>query len=104
MSYQEFIKPELLVLIPVLYFLGEAIKKSEIRDNFIPFILGAVSIFLSGTYLFAVTEMNGLQEVATALFTAITQGILCAAASVYGNQCVKQAKKLDNDNNNNDKK
>lgn len=91
MNYQEFIKPELLILIPVLYFIGIAIKKSAIRDALIPFILGAVGIVISAIYLLASTEISGLQEVATAIFTALTQGILCAAASVYSNQLIKQA-------------
>ena len=93
MNYQEFIKPELLILIPVLYFVGVAIKKSTIRDSRIPFILGAVGVLLAGIYLLASTEINGLQGLATALFTALTQGILCAAASVYSNQLIKQAVK-----------
>lgn len=29
----EYIKPELLILIPVLYFLGQSIKKSETVNN-----------------------------------------------------------------------
>lgn len=91
MNYQEFIKPELLILIPVLYFVGSAIKKSKIRDNIIPFVLGAVGVLLSGVYLFAAEEIIGAQAMATAIFTAITQGVLCAAASVYANQIIKQA-------------
>ena len=93
MNYHEFIKPELLVLIPVLYFIGTAIKKSNIKDTKIPFILGCTAIVLSGIYLFASEDINGAQAVATALFTAITQGVLCAAASVYANQIIKQAEK-----------
>jgi len=93
MNYQEFIKPELLVLVPVLYFIGVAIKKSTIKDAFIPFILGVTSVLLSGIYLLATTEINGTQDVATALFTAITQGVLIAATSVYTNQIIKQAGK-----------
>lgn len=95
MNYQEFIKPELLILIPVLYFIGIGIKKSAIRDSWIPLILGGTGILLSGIYLFAVEEINGTQAIATAIFTAITQGILCAAASVYTNQLIKQAQKED---------
>ena len=91
MNYQEFIKPELLILIPVLYFIGAAIKKSKMRDNLIPFILGVVGILFSGIYLFAVDEIIGTQAIATAIFTALTQGVLCAAASVYTNQIIKQA-------------
>lgn len=93
MNYQDFIKPELLVLIPVLYFIGSAIKKSSIRDTRIPFILGCIAVLLAGIYLLATEPINGVQAVATAIFTAITQGVLCAAASVYANQIIKQAEK-----------
>ncbi len=93
MNFQEFIKPELLILIPVLYFIGVAIKKSKVKDNIIPFILGIVAVLLSGLYIFATDEINGTQAVATAIFTAITQGVLVAAASVYANQIIKQSQK-----------
>lgn len=91
MNYQEYIKPELLVLIPVLYFIGMAIKRSRIRDTFIPLILGAISVVLSLVYLLAMETVNGVQDVFTAIFTALTQGILCAATAVYSNQIYKQA-------------
>lgn len=93
MNYHEFIKPELLVLIPVLYFIGVAIKKSKMQDRFIPLILGAIGVLLSGIYLFTIEPIEGSQAVATAIFTAITQGVLVAAASVYTNQLIKQSQK-----------
>lgn len=92
MEFNEYIKPELLILIPVLYLIGIAIKKSNIPDRFIPFILGGIGVLLSGIYLFAVEPISGTQAVATAVFTAITQGILTAGASVYINQIIKQTK------------
>lgn len=95
MDYQEFIKPELLILIPVLLFVGAAIKRSKIKDALIPIILGAVGVFFAGLYVFATVTVSGVQDVATALFTAFTQGILCAGASVYANQIYKQAGKGD---------
>lgn len=95
MNYQDYIKPELLVLIPVLYLIGAAIKKSKIKDTLIPLLLGAASVALSALYLFATTPVQGSQDVATAIFTAITQGIVIAGASVYANQIVKQAGKED---------
>lgn len=91
MNYQEYIKPELLILIPVLYFIGIGIKKSAIKDTLIPLILGASGVLLSGIYLFAAAEVSGTQAVFTAIFTAITQGVLCAATAVYTNQIIKQA-------------
>ena len=93
MEFQEYIKPELLILIPVLFFIGLAIKKSALSDKFIPFILGGIGIVLSAMYLVATTTMSGMQEIATAMFTAITQGILVAGLSTYVNQIVKQLTK-----------
>lgn len=91
MNYQDYIKPELLILIPVLYFIGVGIKKSSVKDTLIPLILGATGVVLSGIYLFAAAEISGTQAIFTAIFTAITQGVLCAATAVYTNQIIKQA-------------
>ncbi len=90
---KDFIKPELLVLIPVLYLLGVALKKSATADKFIPWILGGVSIFLSVVFVMATCELAGWRPVFLAIFSGITQGILCAGASVYANQLKKQAGK-----------
>ena len=93
MDFNEFIKPELLILIPVLYLVGEAIKKSNIKNSLIPLILGAVGIALSCVYVFGTEDVIGAKTLMIAIFTAVTQGILCAGASVYANQIIKQAKK-----------
>ncbi len=95
MNWQDYIKPELLVLIPVLYFIGVAIKKSPIKDSFIPIMLGGTGILLSAIYLFAAEAVIGSQAVFTAIFTSVTQGILCAAAAVYTDQIIKQAGKTE---------
>lgn len=87
---KEFIKPELLVLIPVLYMLGMGYKKSQIPDRFIPLILGGTAVILCTMYLIGTSYIEGLQEWLVALFTGFTQGVLCAGASVYMNQVVKQ--------------
>ena len=102
-NYQDFIKPELLILIPVLLFVGAAIKKSSVKDAFIPLILGAAGVLLAGLYVFASEQIDGTQGVATAIFTAFTQGVLCAGASVYANQLYKQAEKIRKDENDNGK-
>ena len=83
----DYIQPELMVLIPVLYLIGFALKKSTIfKDKYIPLVLGVVGIILSFLYfMFGDIECNG-----TSVFTAITQGILCAGASTYANQIYKQ--------------
>lgn len=93
MDFQQYIKPELLILIPVLYIVGVAIKKSDIADKLTPFILGGVSVALSAVWVVANCPISNGAEIATAIFTAITQGILIAGASVYINQLVKQTRK-----------
>ncbi len=93
MELMEYIKPELLVLIPVLYLIGIAVKNSEIANKYIPLILGGVSIVLSALWTFATSDMGGSSDVVMAIFTAITQGVLIAGASVYVNQIIKQTGK-----------
>ena len=89
-----FIRPELLVLIPVLYISGAGLKKSaRIADNLIPLVLGAISVVLALAYVLGTSALSGWRDVLMAAFTAVTQGILCAGASVYVNQLVKQATK-----------
>jgi hypothetical protein len=93
MNWQEFINPELLILIPVLYLIGTAIRKSSLANKWIPFVLGFVAVLLASLYVFATTDINGSREIALALFTSVTQGVLIAGASVYANQLVTQFKK-----------
>lgn len=93
MELQDYIKPELLVLIPVLYLIGLGIKKSRVADKFIPLILGGIGIVLAALYVLPTCPLTDGNSVASALFTAITQGILTAGASVYINQLVVQSKK-----------
>lgn len=93
MNFQDYIKTELLILIPVLYFIGIGLKKSNLPDKWIPITLGISSVVLSSIWVLATTEINGLQEIASAIFTAVTQGVLVAGASVYVNQVYIQARK-----------
>ena len=55
---KEVIKPELLVLIPVLYLIGMALKKSSVADTRIPWILGVASVILSLLYILATSTIN----------------------------------------------
>ena len=93
MNFQDYIKPELLILIPVLYLIGIAVKKSNLADKFIPWVLGVVSVLLCAIWILANSTIDTGAQIATAIFTAITQGVLIAGASVYVNQLVKQTGK-----------
>lgn len=89
MDINEYVKPELLILIPVLYIIGIAIKNTTlILDKYIPLTLGFLGIGLSALYIIAT---DGLDNLPLVVFTSLTQGFLCAGASVYVNQIVKQA-------------
>ena len=93
MDFQEYIKSELLVLVPVLYIIGLGLKKSKLKDKWIPLALGIISIALSAIWVVATSQITNAQEVAATLFTSVTQGILAAGASVYANQIYVQASK-----------
>lgn len=85
---KNFIKPELLILIPVLYCIGYAVKRSKVADEWIPWIIGGAGVALSALYVCGTEALTLLS-----IFTAITQGVLCAGASVYVNQLIKQKTK-----------
>ncbi len=93
MNYHDFIKTELLILIPVLYFIGIGLKKSKTPNKLIPITLGIISVVLSAIWIIATTDIIGLKGIAFAIFTAVTQGVLLAGASVYANQLYVQSKK-----------
>ena len=90
---KEFVKPELLILIPVLYIIGVGLKNSIFKDNLIPVILGVVGILLSTIYVFATGEISGSKDIHMGIFISLTQGVLVAGCSVYFNQIYKQLKK-----------
>lgn len=96
MNIQDYVKPELLILVPVLYIIGLGVKKSEtIKDKYIPMILGACGVVLASIWVCATCSFAGMQDVLLAVFTGVVQGILVAGASVLTNQVVKQSKKED---------
>ena len=93
MDFLEYIKPELLILVPVLYVIGMGVKKTTlIEDKLIPLVIGAAGILLSIIYVLATSDLGSPQSVAMAIFTALTQGIFVRGASVYANQIFKQFK------------
>lgn len=90
-TVKEFIKPELIILIPVCYFIGLALVNSKkVKNELTPLILGAIAIALSTLYVFATSDVAGYKTLLMALFIAITQGVLVAGCSVYVNQLLKQ--------------
>ena len=89
-----YIKPELLITAVALYFMGIALKEAQaVKDKYIPLILGGVGILVCGIYVVATCSYNTAQDIAMAVFTSMTQGVLVAGLSTYVNQLIKQLEK-----------
>lgn len=89
-----YVKPELLIVAVVLYFIGNGLKQAQaVKDKYIPLILGMAGIVISAVYVFATCPCGTGKEAAMAVFTVITQGILVAGLSTYVNQIGKQLNK-----------
>lgn len=83
MDILSYIIDKCLILIPVLYIIGMAIKGvPNIKDWIIPYIIMVFGV------AFAVF-LNGFNV------DSIIQGILVAGATVYANQLIKQTGKRD---------
>ena len=88
--YDEYLNPELIILVPVLNIIGSILKNSKVKDSYIPVCLSLVSILLSTLYIITLHGFSFLN-----LLNGIIQGFICSASSVYVNQLVKQAGKGD---------
>ena len=92
----QYIKPELLIVSVILYFIGIWLKQAQtVKDKYIPLILGGLGIILCAIWVLATSTIGTEQEIAMAVFTAIVQGILVAGVSTYINQIVKQSQKAE---------
>jgi hypothetical protein len=91
-----YVKPELLIVAVVLYFVGMGLKHAQaVKDKYIPLILGGIGIILCAVWVLASCPLKTGQDIAMAVFTAIVQGILVAGLSTYVNQVVKQINKAE---------
>ena len=91
---KQFIRPELFILIPVLYFIGRILKDTTvIKDKLIPIVLGVVAIVLAVVYVLATTEIGTYRDALMAIFLALSQGTLCAGCAVYVHEIFAQLKK-----------
>ena len=102
MDIYKYIKPELLSMLPVLYVIGAALKRSAAADWKIPFWLGAIGIALAEVWLTASGLPASFTEWIKLAFCGIIQGTLCAAATVYAHNLVKQYSKRNGDGDESD--
>lgn len=83
MGFNDYIRPELMVLVPVLYFIDVGLKKVGLSAKWRPLTLGIIGIALAALYVMATNNISSVQERLMAVFAAITQGILVAGAGVW---------------------
>ncbi|MDR2728493.1 MAG: phage holin family protein [Chitinispirillales bacterium] len=96
MDYTTYIKPELLALVPALYFFAQMMKSSfKLDPHKIPLAIGIASVVLSSIWVLAVSDIAHYKDALMAVFIAIVQGLLCAGATVYAHQLYKQNIKPD---------
>ena len=93
-TLMNYVKPELLIVAVVLYFLGMWLKQANfIKDKLIPLTLGGIGIVICGIWVCATSQFATPQDFAMAIFASLTQGILVAGVSTYVNQLIKQNSK-----------
>ena len=84
MDIVNYVVQEGLVMIPVLFIIGEIIKGTELLSNkWIPLVILIVSVGFTPLVLGAYTANN------------IVQAVLVAGVTVFGNELVKQTGKGD---------
>lgn len=83
----QYIDSQFAVLVVILYCAGEAIKRTQaVECRWIPLILTGLGILLAALSIFG----GEYPSVASAIYQAIGQGMLCAGMAVYLNQILKQ--------------
>ena len=72
-----YVKPELIIVAVVLYFLGMWFKQAAfIKDKYIPLALGLIGVIICGIWVLSTSVFENTQSVFAGIFAAITQGIL----------------------------
>lgn len=96
MDISALIDQRLLILVPLLYFIGEYIKITPIKHWLIPIMLMSISVVISILYLsFVIESMISISTVVNGFI----QGIFISSCTVGLNQVFKQIlekRKIDN--------
>ena len=78
MQIKDYVKPELLVVAVVLYFIGMWLKQSEtVKDKYIPLINGLIGVAICAIYVFATCACGSGQDIALAVFHRTHTGRPC---------------------------
>ena len=84
MDILNYVVQEGLVMIPVLFIIGEIVKGTELLDNkWIPLVVLVISVAFTPLVLGTYTADN------------IVQAVLVAGVTVFGNELIKQSSRGD---------
>lgn len=84
MDVLNYVVQEGLVMIPVLFIIGEIVKGTELLSNkWIPLVVLVISVAFTPLVLGTYTAEN------------IVQAVLVAGVTVFGNELIKQSSKED---------
>ena len=81
---QEYIDPQLIIVVPMLWGIGMAVKKSTIANRFIPLILLLCSCGVVMLHLMAANTGAGGALVSGMAFAGLTQGSVIWLAAWLG--------------------
>ena len=78
MQIKDYVKPELLVVAVVLYFIGMWLKQSEtVKDKYIPLINGLIGVAICAIYVFAACACGSRPALSTFSTNSKNRWICC---------------------------
>lgn len=80
----EYIDPQLVIIVPMLWGIGMAVKKSSIENRFIPVLLLVCAWAVVMMHLMSTKMIVDRRSVSAMLFAVITQGSVIWLASWMG--------------------
>lgn len=87
----QYVRAELLILIPVLYAVRKFLQKMKVKECRIPLIVGISSVVLCALHTFSTVTLTDWACVLMAVFASLTQGLLIAFASYNGGDFIMTA-------------
>ena len=83
-SLNAYVRTELIILAPVLYFVIKMLKKTKVKEERIPLYICLFSVGLSGVYIFSTVGEFSASAVLLGIFSSVTQGVLLAGCTLFG--------------------
>ncbi len=87
-SLSSYIRAELIILIPVLYFIINFLKNSGLKYDRVQLYTNCISIILCGIYVFSTLESFTVQCILLGVYSSMTQGILLAGCAQFGTSLI----------------